>query len=751
MRSIRAGFGARSRGVSMENEEPNLSPEAAAAIGAGDKDVAVAVKTGEVPANVANGEDPVAGNMDGTKGPEELKEKTDVGSSAVKKEGEVDPQPSNGADPTAAVATGGEGQPPELVGTAGALESRGAAAPKRKFAPIQRARIKVALEDAGMTSEEAEAEIRKQEDEFAGEPAAAAEPARAEGRAEGREPAPEVPAVEPTPEVIGDPAEVAAGAEAAAGREPGEGGEGAAAAPEVPAAGEPAAAELGAEVVGEAGGAAAGEPAATGEATPEAAGAEGEGEIDPVELENARRLVARAEEREVAARGEGRPAAEVPAEPEAREGAAALPTEVEAGAEEVEDNANGLETELLEVVDADMDVSEVNERVEEGEEVVEALEAYRETLKTAMESGGLDRHGAAVYRLGVENLCKSIKFPVPHQLSLESFGGSSKKIHATQLSVESLGETIKAIWEKIIQAIQHSVALMQQLGDKLYNAAGQLEGRALKLGEAAAATEGSPSVREFEDESVARALVIDGKVPADASAVKAVVAFAREMYRGYPQSVAACDKLAALVDQALQSGDMETLHAEASKIQAAEDSFGPLLKHQRQEGDVSVRETDVLPGNMVVQLEIDPEAMERGAGLKVGVVEAEKAREASNAKVQTLNQAAVQDIAKAVGELAKLIKEAKAEVAKSAAVKKKFIELGKKIASMNADEKPYLRDLRVVVTSAIGGLDQPFKDFNVYALRVGAAALAYGQKSLSQYSTALPQVGKPAGEAPVKA
>lgn len=761
MRSIRTGFGARSR-TALEQE--GLSPEAAAAIGAGDKTIPAPKKDGEVPANISNGEDPVAGNMDGTKGKDEPKEKKDIGSSAVKKDGEVDAQLSNGEDPTVSVATGGEGKVKELVGTAGALESRGAKAPKRvKFSPIQRARIKVALEDDGLTSEEAEQEIRRQEEGIPEAPAAEVPPAEVPPAGDERAAAaevPEVPAVGeaapdatggelPPVEPTGDLGEAAAGAEAAAGEVPGQDPAGADAA--IPAAGTEAGAELGADLGGEAGAADVGAIPPAGEVGEGDAG--GVEDIDPVELENARRLVARADE--VAARTEGR---EVPPDAGAEtggldlgadtglppaEGGEGLPTQVEAEAEQVEDNATGLETELMDIAESEGEVDQVNERVEAGFEVVETMEAYREALSTALESGGLNRHGARMYQIGLEALYQRLDLEMPRPISLESFGGASKQMSASQLSLESLGAQIKAIWEKIYKAIVAGLQMAGQLAEKIFNGAVALEARAKQVAAKVQSAQGQPSAREIDDQQLAAALFVPGGNPLNG--MLSVSKVAKGLAAAYPKMLQAAD---AAVSQLTNTTGLTQTDSEST---TAYPWTPQLLQGWASNQNGNRLMSDVLPGGMILEFFISDQVQHSSAQMD------QEVEAPSNVKLPVLSAPQAGTVAKQVLELAGIAKQSKAEVAKAQAVGKKLAQVAQSFASRadmeDGDARQKAEFTRGAVLAIKKALEEPFKSFNVYAIRTGNAALSWAEKSAALYGAgaAAAKPAAPAAEAPAKA
>lgn len=218
------------------------------------------------------------------------------------------------------------------------------------------------------------------------------------------------------------------------------------------------------------------------------------------------------------------------------------------------DNAESLETELLDVQDVVEEGTEQEAQVEEAGEVVEALDEYQEALESIAAQGGLDRNGARIFYIGMEQLCgrvgvemKSVSMP-----SMESFGGSSTRIKATQLAMESVKETAKAVWDAILKAIGEAGKWLKNFFAKLVDANVRLKARAEKTAAAAKSVKGEAS-GEIENAGLVAKLAIDGKVEAgwwqkfdsfvkfveamSGKVVPAVVAYSKEVVDSIPKSV----------------------------------------------------------------------------------------------------------------------------------------------------------------------------------------------------------------------
>lgn len=87
--------------------------------------------------------------------------------------------------------------------------------------------------------------------------------------------------------------------------------------------------------------------------------------------------------------------------------------------------------------------------VEELEGAAAGLESIYDYLADATQNGGLNRQAAQAVTLAAEAYAERIGLPSTGIASLESFGGDSSKVRATTMSMESIGEQLKAIWKKI--------------------------------------------------------------------------------------------------------------------------------------------------------------------------------------------------------------------------------------------------------------------------------------------------------------
>jgi phiKZ-like phage internal head proteins len=408
-----------------------------------------------------------------------------------------------------------------------------------------------------------------------------------------------------------------------------------------------------------------------------------------------------------------------------------------AGESPVGDNADSLETNLLEVADSGADQEVLQEETEAAAEVAEALESISVSLESAAAAGGLDRHAANVVNTTVAALCKvaGISGGSSSMPALESYGQSSSRIGATQLAMEDIKSKAAEIWKKIVEAVKKAWAWLAERYTQIFGAANRLEKRALGLVTKAENTQGVAKDKEFENERLVKNLNIKGAV----------------------DGVAAATALAAAAGTVLvdRSGVAETVLKaiegmdEAALATLPKTAFTglPLTAVGKSEGFedvgaglVTMRSAE-LPGNRAIQVvtatEGDAKAL---AGLaasikaSVGTFDPKRAAPAKFV-VGTLAIADATKVAEIVAKMAKEIQGYKSNLDKVSAVKKKIVAAMEKSSKEEVpeDKKAIAANLRKVGSVVPRMLDEPAGSFNAYAVNTGKALCDYIEESLKQY------------------
>lgn len=157
----------------------------------------------------------------------------------------------------------------------------------------------------------------------------------------------------------------------------------------------------------------------------------------------------------------------------------ALSLESEEVAMPQDDTAAELELETVdgEIAGADREMERAEMEQEELEAAAETLESIQVSLESAIaDDSGLTRREAQAYQTAYKAaIGTALPSPI---LSLESFGGDSERLQATQMSLEGVGDTLKKLWEAIKRAVANAMRAVSDFFAKLFGGAKKLRERA---------------------------------------------------------------------------------------------------------------------------------------------------------------------------------------------------------------------------------------------------------------------------------
>ena len=187
---------------------------------------------------------------------------------------------------------------------------------------------------------------------------------------------------------------------------------------------------------------------------------------------------------------------------------------------------NGSETvegEMLEVADADAEVSEATTDVDQTEDSVEKLEEIQVALESAAANGGLTRESAVFANIALRAAVgkKAARIIMPAMPSFESYSGGASSRRATTLSVEIVGESLRKFWQALVAKIKQLWNKLRGWWKKMTDAAPKIKARAEALAKKSADVSGSAEERTLSL-SLALQLHIAGRTPQPSTAVEQV-------------------------------------------------------------------------------------------------------------------------------------------------------------------------------------------------------------------------------------
>lgn len=363
--------------------------------------------------------------------------------------------------------------------------------------------------------------------------------------------------------------------------------------------------------------------------------------------------------------------------------------------QEIGDNANTLETDLLEAAETEDDAVEEVEAVEEAGEAVEALESLREVLKVSLESSGMDRHGAAALGIALESQYKRIGYTPATKLmpALEDFGGASSRVKSTKLALEEVNAAIAKVWETIKKAWARVAEFFANLWEKYTNAAVKLGERAKALAGKAKEAKGAPSESSIDKEPLTKALAIGTSVPGGAKGAEVLESFVKKLF---PTISGHASDLEKAVEE-LGKGEGDAAAASEKALATLKQVLG------------SAGKGPVLPGNVAVVIEDgEPALDEVGEG---------------SGKVPVLKSNEAEEVAAAVEAIAGVLVAAKGDL-------KKLEDFAGKIAKSSSDKAEDVEGKVQDYIKLSKLANQPYAAVARHALMTGKALLDQVEESL---------------------
>ncbi len=419
------------------------------------------------------------------------------------------------------------------------------------------------------------------------------------------------------------------------------------------------------------------------------------------------------------------------------------------GADAVGDNAESLETDMIELNEdaANQDAGEAE--VAEASDVVEALESLKVVLESANANGGLDRNGAAILAVTTKHLYSRVGIQNHSSVALESFGSTSSRMGATSIALEGIKEQVKKIWDAIVAWLEKGVQWVTDYYFKVFGSAEKMKKRAAALSEKANATKGAVKNKTFDDARLVEALQVGGSIPtsivSDIAELskKAGVTFGAGAEGAVKAAETAASGIAAdagTVDS-ITTPDMSAMLAGMSVVSNPESmGFGVPAE------GMELYRSDEGPGGMAV-VAFAPKAITKGEAavdmlskisIDLGAFNP-KAAKPAKATINTLGVADAGKLADAVGKLADELIAFRAKLDKIKKAKKDLAASAKKAGAAAAnetdkDKSAYWRGTQKLITATAKIIDKPVVPFSGYCLKVGKASLDLVEQSLKQYA-----------------
>lgn len=423
---------------------------------------------------------------------------------------------------------------------------------------------------------------------------------------------------------------------------------------------------------------------------------------------------------------------------------------------ELEPVAESVETELLDIQDAQTEIAVDEALVEQSTEAVVALESFYEAMRGLSKEGGMSRPTANFVSLATAHVLSTLGYTAQEaksSVAMESYQSFGGRQGATIVAMEELGTKIKEIWAMIIDKLSKIRAAITKAFMEIFSAAEKLGAKANKLAERAAAYKGEVKPKL---EGLGTKIGMPGSNSAIPKGVSNILETCKDVFGEFTSHVGqGGDALAKAFEDAGNSTGNDGAAGAAAGIVTITKPF----KTQQQVSNAADYEAPeglqvyrglALPGNQAVLTftgGTDPKSAAR-AGSKLGAFDPKAQLQAD---VPGLNGSAAAEVAKNVAAIAEEVIKHRQNVAAADKLKDRLINAAKKIASRadglvakvteKVNEKTgdapaqageQFRYLQQLATSAANKIDQPYAALASYSLRTGKTLLDMVELSITE-------------------
>jgi hypothetical protein len=401
---------------------------------------------------------------------------------------------------------------------------------------------------------------------------------------------------------------------------------------------------------------------------------------------------------------------------------------------EVAETGAELSDDVLEVNDSDVEVETDQANTEEAGETVDALGELEEVAQEALQNGGFDKYGARIFQVAVQREVGRLGLSVKPMPALEDFGAASSRTRATQFALEAVGDQIKDIWKKIIEALKKAWKFIEDHWNKLFGAYETLDKRADALLAAAAKTTGDKK-ENFASPGIVKEIYIGSAAGQAGMAV--LKKTAEEIFNGWKAMAGTAGEAAVTALEAIATSGAAPTESFSSHAPAGLTAASTDQGHGEARPNTKLLSTPELPGGKAV-LFFQAENIDGLAGQGGTVTEFKKGSKAPELELKTLTSQEVIALAKEAKAIAGILKNYRSSKEAASNLKKKAISAAEKLdgaAGKEADEakKANIQKAQKIASAFPNIVDQPYVKFALYTLSATKAFLAYGEQSLKQY------------------
>ena len=415
-------------------------------------------------------------------------------------------------------------------------------------------------------------------------------------------------------------------------------------------------------------------------------------------------------------------------------------------------SSEGLESIIAEVAVEAADIDADGAMHADLGNVIASLECIADQAGASIADGGLDRQSAGILEVAVESHLGRVGLTAGDAMvSVESFGGSSTQLEATQVSVEAIKEKAKQLWAFLVKKFKEAREKIFVWFKKVFSGAAQLKSRAESIAKKAVDKKGEKKEGAEDIKLGGAAKVLSGadgkadiaKLDSD---VKALVKAAQTVYGSHAKNVGDfAGTVASIIDKVAgaDKGDLEGSKADkfyASGKFMGEDVLGSLGGSFPEGTLLGGRSFTVVKAGEAADMTALKSAIDKFSVTFSFGTDGKQPKVAEDQMFKAIEPGKVKDLAEEVVTLAESIiafeadyfKHAKNLEKADASADKAGAALSK--VTLGSAGSAAEKVTRSLYTAAQNANQQPVNGFTAAILASARGALEVCEKSLAQYS-----------------
>ena len=383
----------------------------------------------------------------------------------------------------------------------------------------------------------------------------------------------------------------------------------------------------------------------------------------------------------------------------------------------------------LEMMEAAAEVDRHEQAAAELQEISAGLESISESMTASLEQGGMDPVAAQFAHHAVGAYTERLGIEAADQLpALESFGGDTGRQSSTEVSLESIGETMCKVFEASRRAIEAVIKSVADFFSKLFSNAEKLQkavGVTLKKVKDA---KGSPSGKTRVPNG--DTLAYQGKL--DMGSVTTGLDKTRSVY-----NVMSTEYLAAVTKGKKEAAQVLGNLAPADTTDEFKKAFEVLLNYDKELKTASMKAQGEISGGRTISIE------EKGEGddayTETVFTKADKEKKPSSYEIDTPNRADLIKMLEVAQKIAGDLKDSKKNIDNAVGVYREVHKVtdklnkdakGGKLGKAWADAKA-----RRAVNRASRNVVRPVQQLSHHCWSVTRSAVSMAEASLKNYKS----------------